>query len=171
MLYGEWQWTLSTELGLSEDLVPAAQYRNLCRCNLCFQADILLTFAWEATCIFCLDTYIHVYSLVLWKIFIPWDWWRPRRGAICYVRPQEVCEMHSPLWGHSRKSFAVPHTVLKPICTCKRQKGVYVCDWGNGNLPTFSSHLGSVWLYFYPSKSNSWLYIIKINATLPYCVY
>lgn len=172
MLYWAWLWTMSTGLGLSDDLVPVAQYKNLyVECNLCFQIDILLTFAWEAMHIFCLDTYTHIYSMVSWKIFILWDWWRLRRGAICYVGSREVCEMHSPLWGHSRRFFAVPHTVLRPLCTCKSQKGVYVWDWGNGNLPTFPSYLGSVWHYFYPSKSNSWLYIIKINATLQYCVY
>lgn len=63
---------------------------------------------------------------------------------------------------HSLKS----HTYLQ-----KPKRCVCVWDWGNKNLPTFPSYLGSVWHYFYPSKSNSWLHIIKINATLQYCVY
>lgn len=138
MLYGEWQWTLSTELGLSEGLVPAAQYRNLCRCNLCFQIDILLTFAWEATCIFCLDTYIRVYSLVLWKIFIPWDWWRPRRGAICYVRPQEVCERSQSFVRPQQEVLCcASHSLKAHMYLQKAKRCVYLRlgKWEPSNLP------------------------------------
>lgn len=139
MLYWALQWMLSTGLGLSEHQVPVAQYKNFCvKCNLCFQIDTLLTFAWEAMHIFWLDTHIYVYSMVLWKTSILWDWWRPRRRAICYVRPQEVCERHSPLWGRSRKFFCCASHSLKAHLYLQKLKR-YVClglgKWEPSNLP------------------------------------
>lgn len=145
------------------------EQRFPCRGNLCFQQDMQLTFSWKQHASFAwIQTYTFN-SVELRKMFILTDCLRQRVGATCYGRPHKVCEMHSPSW--SRKCLAVPHTVLNSICSHKSQKGVYVWGWGNGNLPTFPSYLGSVWHYFYSTKSNSWLYIIKINATLQYCVY